>query len=98
MSDAVDALLNTLEKDIPRLRQDLNMFPIVFEERACKIFELEETDRVNERLMEMLVSTGAAARPEAANFHRMLAGSPFNSMSDHSGSSARAWVSKLSTH
>lgn len=98
MSDAVDALLHTLEKDIPRLRQDVNMFPIVFEERACKIFELEETDRVNGRLMEMLVKTGAAARPEAENFHRMLAGSPFNSMSDHSGSTGRAWTSERSTH
>ena len=98
MSDAVDALLHTLEKDIPRLRQDVNMFPIVFEERACKIFELEETDRVNERLMEMLVKTGAAARPEAANFHRMLAGSPFHSMSDHSGSRGRALVAELSTY
>lgn len=86
MSQAVDALLAALEKDIPRLREDLNMFPVVFEERACKIFEFEETDRVNERLMQMLVKTGAAARPDAATFHRMLAGSPFNSMS---GSSSR---------
>ena len=81
MSQAVDALLYTLEKDIPRLRQDVNMFPVVFEERACKIFELEDTDRVNERLMQMLIKSGAAARLEAPDFHRMLAGSPFNSMS-----------------
>ena len=81
MSDVVDALLHTLEKDIPRLRQDLNMFPVVFEERACKILELEETVRVNERLMQMLIKTGAAVRPDAANIHHMLAGSPFASMS-----------------
>lgn len=81
MSQAVDALLHSLEKDIPRLREDLNMFPIVFEERACKIFEIEETDRVNKRLMEILIKTGTAARPNAENFHRMLAGSPFSSMS-----------------
>ena len=80
MSQIVDALLRTLEKDIPLLREDVNMFPVVFEERACKIFELEETDRVNDRLMAMLIKTGTAARPDAANFHRMLSGSPFVSM------------------
>jgi len=89
MSQVVDALLHTLEKDIPRLREDVNMFPVVFEERACKIFELEETDRVNERLMEMLVRTGAAARPDAASFHRMLVGSPFVSMSGLGGCRSR---------
>lgn len=81
MSQAVDALLHKLEKDIPRLRQDLNMFPVLFEERACKIFEVEDTDRVNERLMEMLIKAGAATRTDVADFHRMLAGAPFNRMS-----------------
>jgi hypothetical protein len=90
MSQVVDALLYSLEKDIPRLREDVNMFPVVFEERACKIFEFEESERVNERLMEMLIKTGAAARPDAASFHRMLVGSPFNSMSGSSGCGSRA--------
>jgi len=87
MSKVVDALLHTLEKDIPRLRQDVNMFPVVFEERACKIFEVEDTDWVNERLMDMLIKAGAAARTDAdaADFHGMLAGSPFVSMSGSSG-------------
>ena len=89
MSQVVDALLQSLEKDIPRLREDVNMFPVVFEERACKIFEFEESERVNERLMEMLIKTGAAARPDAANFHRMLAGSPFKSMSGSGGCRSR---------
>lgn len=89
MSQVVDALLHSLEKDIPRLREDVNMFPVVFEERACKIFEFEESERVNERLMEMLIKTGAAARPDAASFHRMLAGSPFKSMSGSSGCRSR---------
>lgn len=57
------------------------MFPVVFEERACKIFELEESVRVNERLMGMLIKTGTAARPDAATIHCMLAGAPFVSMS-----------------
>lgn len=90
MSQVVEALLHALEKDIPRLREDVNMFPVVFEERACKIFEVEESERVNERLMEMLIKTGAAARPDAASFHHMLAGSPFNSMSGSSGCRSRA--------
>lgn len=81
MSQVVDALLHSLEKDIPRLRADLNMFPVVFEERACKIFEIEDTHRVNVRLMEILINTGAAARTDVEDFHHMLAGSPFNSMS-----------------
>ena len=87
MSQIVDALLHSLEKDVPRLREDLNMFPVVFEERACKIFEIEETDRVNERLMEILIKTGAAASPDAETFQHMLAGSPLDSMS---GMSERA--------
>lgn len=89
MSEVVDALLHTLEKDIPRLQQDPNMFPVVFEERACKIFEFEETERVNTRLMQMLIKTGAAASPDASNFHRMLAGAPFVSMSGIRGRDVR---------
>ena len=89
MFEVVDALLHTLEKDIPRLQQDLNMFPVVFEERACKIFEFEETERVNTRLMQMLIKTGAAACPDASNFHCMLAGAPFVSMSGISGRAIR---------
>lgn len=81
MSQRVDMLLHTLEKDIPRLRQDLNMFPVVFEERACKIFEVEDSDWVNERLMEMLINAGAASRTDVADFHRMLADAPFVIMS-----------------
>jgi len=81
MSQYVDALLHTLEKDIPRLREDINMFPVVFEERACKIFEVEQSERVNKQLMEMLVKTGSAARLEAATFQSMLTGYPFHSMS-----------------
>ena len=90
MSQVVDALLQALEKDIPKLREDLNMFPIVFEERACKIFEFEDSERVSERLMEMLVKTGSAASADAATFHCMLVGSPFHSMSGNSGCISRA--------
>ena len=89
MSQAVDALLHQLEKDIPRLRNDLNMSPVVFEERACKIFEIENTDQVNERLMKMLIDAGAASDIAAADFHRMLAGSPFISMSGLSAYDSR---------
>lgn len=89
MSQIVDALLHTLEKDLPRLREDLNMFPIVFEERACKIFEIEDTGRVNGRLMEMLVKSGTAMRTDVEDFHRMLAGAPFVSMSGICGRDSR---------
>ena len=89
MSQSVDALLHQLEKDIPRLRNDLNMFPVVFEERACKIFEIENTDQVNERLMKMLIRSGAASDIGAADFHKMLAGSPFISMSGLGGYDSR---------
>lgn len=89
MSKVVDALLQSLERDIPRLRQDLNMFPVVFEERACKIFEIEDTGRVNERLMEMLIKADAATRTDVPDFHHMLAGSPFNSMSGRTGCDSR---------
>lgn len=89
MSQVVDALLHSLEKDIPRLREDLSMFPVVFEERACQIFEIEDTARVNARLADMLVKTGAAARTDVEDFHHMLAGSPFDSMSGLSTCDAR---------
>lgn len=85
MFQAVDALLHQLERDIPRLRNDLNMFPVVFEERACKIFEIENNALVNERLMKMLIDAGVASDIAATDFHRMLAGSPFISMSGPSG-------------
>ena len=89
MSQVVDALLHTLERDIPRLHQDLNMFPVVFEERACKIFEIESTERVNERLLSMLIKAGVASDATAVDIYRMLAGSPFISMSGPSGCDSR---------
>lgn len=58
MASRVDVLLEELERDIPKLRRDLNKFPQVFEERACLIYEIEDTDRVQERLMKMLRDAG----------------------------------------
>lgn len=58
MAETVDELLHKLERDIPRLRKDLNAFPGAFEERACKIYELEDTERVQQRLMQMLKDAG----------------------------------------
>ena len=58
MSQSVDDLLQKLERDLPRLRKDLNSFPAVFEERACQIYELEDTERVQERLLQMLKDAG----------------------------------------
>lgn len=58
MSQAVDEMLEQLEKDIPRLCRDLNKFHARFEERAFKIFEVEDSERVQERLMKMVSDAG----------------------------------------
>ena len=58
MSKSVDELLEQLEKDIPRLRKDLNKFHARFEERAFKIFELEDSERVQLRLIKMVSDAG----------------------------------------
>jgi hypothetical protein len=54
VSQSVDELLSELEQDIPELRTDMNTFHAAFEERACRIFVLEDNDRVHQRLMQML--------------------------------------------
>ena len=58
MSLTVDDLLAQLQHDIPQLRNDMNTFHAAFEERACRIFALEDNDRVHQRLMQMLRDAG----------------------------------------
>lgn len=58
LAPAVEALLVELQRDIPRLRRDPNRFAERFEDRACRIFEIEDSERVFERLTMMLRDAG----------------------------------------
>ena len=60
MSNPTEALLDELEADLPRLQQDMDAFHQVFEGRSCKVLALEDSPRVEARLMEMLRVAGIA--------------------------------------
>ena len=58
MTHPIETLLAELETDLPRLQQDMDAFHEAFEERACRILALEDSPRVEARLMEMLRDAG----------------------------------------
>ena len=58
MQRKVDELLLQLERDMPRLQNDLRRFVELFEERALQICALEDSERVRLRLNRMLRNVG----------------------------------------
>lgn len=56
--DTADALLAALERDLPALRRDMDAFHEGFEARACRVFAVEDSPRVQQRLQDMLRDAG----------------------------------------
>ena len=72
MSSTVDKLLAELARDLPTLTKDPNKFPELFEERAWKVLIHEDSERVHDRLMTMVIDAGLTRVPLSREFFARL--------------------------